>query len=556
VKFEKNKIFKAYPQDKRAFRVAVECRDTLRASSRKSSICVALVMFQNPFFLIILFSMLLAGNLRAEPGSSTPAGSKATLSEKSNSHLDLVVTQTGFSASEYVSEKELKFQNVCSEFAKFLTNNRGLWGTGPFRKVVCFSDGATVPKSPRSWRLEITGNSENKKFDIFFIDASGASQLESTLSLETELTPTALLSVKRTRAMIAAVLTLGMPFRSIVKKTAINQDSTFKLQGFQLSDLPPPETSLQIFSLNRTRGLWLPKVVGTAEINQDAGAQLSYKVSLFDPTVGGNGRDKLAKGIYYLQQSENRDEERSRVESALKQDLSGFLKKLVTFARAVYIGGRYGQPLGRSKGVLSQAATVGVFGEFRGGLFQGIKFNYDAIPLQETVIESAEQKFSWSRIQLGYGFGRRFNNILFNWIDLTPKIGVTSMEYSQGASDLSGDLGFEFKLQKAPTLGAEIGIEKRTPYFLARLWSSGSYSVGILQKDKKYKSSSVRVGFDVYRDLFALGSIKVALLGFGAGDASTFTRSVTDAEIQADPNLVTNLKYQSVYAGGGLTLTW
>ena len=514
-------------------------------------------MLQVPLILMLLSTLLSAGYVHAETlPVNPPTASKIASTGKGKSHLDLVVTQTGFSASEYVSEKELKFQNVCMEFAKFFTNNRGLWGTGPFREVVCSPDGAAVPKSPRSWRLEISGDSANKKFDMFFIDALGASQLESTLSLETELTPTALLSVKRTRAMIAAVLTLGMPFRSIVKKSAINQDSTFKLQGFQLADLPPPETSLQIFSLNRTRGLWFPKVVGTAEINQDVRVPLSYKVSLFDPTVGGSGRGKLAKGIYYLQQSENRDEERSRVESALKQDLGGFLKKLVTFARAVYIGGRYGQPLGRSKGVLSQAATVGVFGEFRGGLFQGIKFNYDAIPLQETVIESAEQKFSWSRIQLGYGFGRRFNNILFNWIDLTPKIGVTSMEYSQGGSDLSGDLGFEFKLQKAPTLGAEIGIEKRTPYFLARLWSSGSYSVGILQKDKKYKSSSVRVGFDVYRDLFALGSIKVALLGFGAGDASTFTRSVTDAEIQADPNMVTNLKYQSVYAGGGLTLTW
>ena len=152
-----------------------------------------------------------------------------------------------------------------------------------------------------------------------------------------------------------------------MKKSAVNQDSTFKFQGFQLSDLPPPESSLQIFSLNRTRGLWLPKVVGTAEINQDAGVPLSYKVSLFDPTASSTARGKLAKGVYYLQQSENRDEERARVESALKQDLSGFLKKLVTFARAVYIGGRYGQPLGRSKGILSQAATVGVFGEFRGG---------------------------------------------------------------------------------------------------------------------------------------------------------------------------------------------
>ena len=514
------------------------------------------MVFQILTKLIFFGGLLLADHLQAQPDASAQAAAKKSPAVKSKSHLDLVVIQTGFSATDYVSEKELKFQDVCSEFAKFLVNNRGLWGSGPFRKVTCFPDGSSVPKSPRSWRLEITGDSTKKKFDMFFVDASGAAQVESTLTLETELTPTALLSVKRTRAMIAAVLTLGLPFRSIIKKSAVGQDSTFKLQGFQLPDLPPPETSLQIFSLNRTRGIWLPKVVGTAEVNQDAGAPLSYKVSLFDPASGVGFRGKPQGGIFYLQQSENRDEERSRVEAALKQDLGGFLKKLIGFARAVYIGGRYGQPLGRSKGVLAQAGTLGVFGEFRGGLFQGVKFNYDAIPLQTTMIESTEQKFSWSRVQLGYGFGRRFNNILFNWIDLTPKIGVTSMEYSQGASDLTGDLGFEFKLQKAPTLGAEIGIEKRTPFFLARLWSAGSYSVGILQKDKKYKSSSVRVGFDVYRDLFALGSIKVALLGFGAGDASTFTRSASDAELEADPNIVTNLKYQSVYAGAGLTLTW
>jgi len=506
--------------------------------------------------LIFLSGFLVASNLRAQPDASVQSGSKASPAIKSKSHLDLVVVQTGFPVTDYVAEKELKFQDVCSEFGKFLTNNRGLWGSGPFRKVTCFPEGSSVPKSPKSWRLEITGDSTKKKFDMFFVDAQGAGQVESTLTLETELTPTALLSVKRTRAMIAAVLTLGLPFRSIIKKSSVSQDSTFKLQGFQLQDLPPPETSLQIFSLNRTRGIWLPKVVGTAEVEQDAGAPLSYKVSLFDPVSSGSNRGKSSAGIFYLQQSENRDEERARLESALKQDLGGFLKKLIGFARSVYIGGRYGQPLGRSKGVLAQAATVGVFGEFRGGLFQGVKFNYDAIPLQTTTIDSTEQKFSWSRVQLGYGFGRRFNNFLFNWIDLTPKIGVTSMEYSQGASDLTGDLGFEFKLQKAPTLGAELGIEKRTPFFLARLWSAGSYSVGILQKDKKYKSSSVRVGFDVYRDLFALGSIKVAALGFGAGDASTFTRSVSDAELEADPNIVTNLKYQSIYAGGGLTLTW
>jgi hypothetical protein len=265
-------------------------------------------------------------------------------------------------------------------------------------------------------------------------------------------------------------------------------------------------------------------------------------------------RSKSKRAIFYLQQSEGREEERERLSSAIKSDLGGFLKKFLGIARAVYLGGRFGQPLGKTEGVLSKAATVGVFGEFRAGLLQGVKFNYDLIPEVKSSSTSTSQKFSWSRMQLGYGFGQRFNNILFNWIDLTPKLGITNLEFVQGESDVTGDLGFNFKLQKAPTVGAELGIEKRTPYFLARLWTYGSYSVGMLQVDKKYRSTSIRLGFDVYRDLFSMGSVKLALLGFGASDATVFSRTATDEELEKDPNLVTNLKYQSIYGGGGLTV--
>ncbi len=505
---------------------------------------------------IILFLIL----FRAAPvvGQSASAKQPAGLATKRgpSTHLDLLIVQSGFQASDYVGSKSVNFVDVCASFGKLLVNNRGLWGTGPFRKFRCALDDGSLAPIPRSWMLKITGDSSQKKFEVFFIDGSGVATLQSDLTLETELTPIVLLGVKRTRSIIGAYLSLGLPFRSIVRQAAVSHEGVIKLPGEKLVDLPPPEAALRIFSLNRSKGLWIPVVVGSAEFDDDDPAALQYKVSISDPARLASLRSKSKGAIFYLQQSEGRDDERERLSSAIKSDLGGFLKKFLSIARAVYLGGRFGQPLGKSKGVLAKAATAGVFGEFRAGLLQGVKFNYDLIPEVKSVSNSTSQKFKWSRVQLGYGFGRRFNTFLFNWIDLTPKLGVTNLEFVQGASDLTGDLGFNFKLQRAPTLGAEVGIEKRTPYFLARLWTYGSYSVGMLQVDKKYRSTSIRVGFDVYRDLFSLGPIKIALLGFGAGDATTFTRSVSDAELEQDPNLVTNLKYQSIYGGGGLTLTW
>ena len=506
--------------------------------------------------LIIIFWIFVqtAPVMGQSAGAKRPAGSM--IKRESGTHLDLLIVQAGFSASDYVGSKTVNFTDVCASFGKLLVNNRGLWGTGPFRKFRCALDDGSTQPIPRSWTLKISGDSNQKKFEIFFIDGSGVATLQSDLTLETELTPIVLLGVKRTRSIIGAHLSLGLPFRSIVRQAAISHEGVIKLAGDKLSDLPPPEFPLRIFALNRSKGLWLPVVFGSAEFDNDDPAALQYKINVTDPARLAALRSKSKRAIFYLQQSEGRDEERERLNAAIKSDLGGFLKKFLSIARAVYLGGRFGQPLGKATGVLSKASTVGVFGEFRAGLLQGVKFNYDLIPEVKASTDSTTQKFKWSRIQLGYGFGRRFNNILFNWIDLTPKLGVTSLEFVQGGSDVTGDLGFNFTLQRAPTLGAELGIEKRTPYFLARLWSYGSYSVGMLQVDKKYRSTSIRVGFDVYRDLFSMGSVKLALLGFGASDATVFSRTASDTELEKDPNLVTNLKYQSIYGGGGLTLTW
>jgi hypothetical protein len=88
------------------------------------------------------------------------------------------------------------------------------------------------------------------------------------------------------------------------------------------------------------------------------------------------------------------------------------------------------------------------------------------------------------------------------------------------------------------------------------MWTYASYSLGVIQLDKNYKSTSVRVGLDLYRDLFALGSIKVALLGFAAGDSTGFSKSATAAQLEENPETVTAVNYKSLFAGAGLTLTW
>ena len=220
------------------------------------------------------------------------------------------------------------------------------------------------------------------------------------------------------------------------------------------------------------------------------------------------------------------------------------------------MGARYGLPLQNSKGVLASAKMLGVFGEFRGGILSGLRLNYDEIPTQVAKTEDGRDEFSWSRFQLGYGFGFRFPYLMMNWIDISPKLGATNFFLKHTPESGAGIDGYDFRLQRAPTIGLEIGIEKRTNLFLLRLWGYGSYSVGILPIDKKYKSSSLRSGIDIYRELFDWKATKLAILIFSSLDQSQYTRMTSEEELTSNPNLTTEVKFGSLFGGGGITLTW
>ena len=105
-------------------------------------------------------------------------------------------------------------------------------------------------------------------------------------------------------------------------------------------------------------------------------------------------------------------------------------------------------------------------------------------------------------------------------------------------------------------MGVEIGLEKRTNAFLVRLWGYGSYSLGVLPIDKEYKSTTLRGGIDVYKELIDWKAVKLAVLLFTTMDRNQYTRLLSDEELANNPNMTTEVKYGSLLAGGGITLTW
>lgn len=211
--------------------------------------------------------------------------------------------------------------------------------------------------------------------------------------------------------------------------------------------------------------------------------------------------------------------------------------------------------MGKGEGVFAKAPLIGIFGEFRGGLLAGMHIYYDVIPKLQGKNELVSEQFSWSRFQAGYGFGRAFDNPIVNWVDLMPKIGVTNLDLISTPTANSKSQPYTFKLNNAPTIGLELGVERRSEKKLIRLWAYGSYGLGVLL-DKKIKTTGIRLGADFYRELASFGTTKFAALLFSAYDSTSFKKTLTAADQKIDPSAVSEIKYNSFFLGGGMAITW
>lgn len=466
--------------------------------------------------------------------------------------LDLTIELVDFPAVEIVKGLSVNFQSACQSFGKLLSGNRGLWGSGPFQNISCQAvlGGAEVKKkSSTPWRLSVSGDVQQKKFEIYLRSAGGQESLQAAYRVKTEVGPLGLMMSDETKSLIAFYLTQSLPFRSAIPANAMGAPAvkitgpSGPLQGANLA------RDMQVFGLTRVDDLWQAVPIQSAKMRPNGSGTYEWIVDKINPS----SQLKLNE-FYFLQQFKNRQEILQKTDELIRKRSSSFFEKYLNIGRSAYVGARYGFPI-RAQGVLQKAPLIGIFGDFRSGILSGLKVNYDMIPKQRYSDDESDVEFNWSRFQLGYSFVKRLNNRILNSVDVTPRLGVTSLTYKLGLT--SGDqAASDFNLSRSPTIGLEAAAESINNYFRLRLWAFASASMGVLLIDKNYASSSYRLGFDVYRQIFSFKTLKVAALGFSLYESTRISKNGSDDDFPEDGTLLRQVILNSSFLGGGVTLTW
>jgi len=501
----------------------------------------------------LLFSA--RGFSKPEPAQSKATASASGFNTSTPGFLDLLIELRGAPATETIDDKVLKFSEVCQRFGKLLTKNNGLWGTGPFQSARCQDDKKNSSASYQ-WKLVATAGSDSTSFQIFYQGPAGRQALaQSEYKIKSSVSPLKLMNEPRYATLIAAYLSFGLPFRSVISAQSLKIGADLRLLGTALPDVPAPTEPLEIFTLRRSGQVWQMTAAAHAENVSGANPQ-KWIIRSIATAAKDSLADSVSKDFYFIHQATGREATATRLDDTLKYDLESLLGKILGVARSAYIGGRFGMPMGKGEGVFAKAPLIGFFGEFRGGLLAGMHLYYDVIPKQSFTGPEYSEDFSLSRFQTGYGFGRSLDSSIINWIDVMPKLGVTTLDLSSKPNANSTRQAYTFKLGNAPTVGVEFGAEKRTKEFLARFWAYGTYSLGVAVLDKKVKTTSLRFGFDLYRELMNLGPIKIAALGFSAADSTLFKKTLSAEELTKDGGEIDTIKYHSFFLGGGIAMTW
>lgn len=150
---------------------------------------------------------------------------------------------------------------ACSKFGSFLTQNRGIWGSGPFRTAICRlepgseanSDDKTssaVSEKDWTWKLDITVEKEMKRFEIFYRDKDGKASKESEYFLKTEVDLMNLLTKPKFASLIAAYLSVGLPMRTAILGSVLKKNGSVILPGYKKTTLEPSKDPVQIYALS------------------------------------------------------------------------------------------------------------------------------------------------------------------------------------------------------------------------------------------------------------------------------------------------------------------
>jgi hypothetical protein len=339
-------------------------------------------------------------------------------------------------------------------------------------------------------------------------------------------------------------LNLRLPFCFKIKDFNLVTGSQLKLGGSSLEEIKPEDLELNIFSLSRNKELWKTRLLAVGELDL-SGSNVLLAVKEMKESDLENGFGGLAHF------KRDRKELSTNVDELLKSRIKLDFLGVLTSMRMGYSGFRFASPIGGGSGAFLAASSAGILTELRGGVLSGTRIYYDWVPKVDVKVQTGSESLSMSRLQLGYAYGFPINSSVINWFDVMPKLGISSVNYEVNTrADFSPPSTFAFKINNAPALGVELGVERRNEQLTARAWLFGNYSLGVSQLENNNKASIVKFGLDLFRDVGEFSDIKVAALTFLYRETTTIEK-----DAKAD-QAASSLRYNSMLAGAGLVLSW
>lgn len=446
---------------------------------------------------------------------------------------------------ETIANTEKSFDEVCESFGRYFISNQGLWGTGGFDGYSCSKK--VSPKRPRTnlWRLKISRSHEKSRFEISYYDKiSEKSYVQVVYEIDSSLGTLRLMHEERYAKLLAAYLNLRLPFCFKITDYNLAAGSQLKLSGSSLEEIKPKDLELNIFSLSRKKELWKTSLLAVGELDLSDG-----NVLLAVKEVKGSDSQSGIEGLAHFKK--DRKEFAANVDTLLKSRIRLDFLGILTSMRMGYSGLRFASPIGGGSGAFLAASSLGILTELRGGVLSGARIYYDWSPKVDVKTQTGSESLSMSRLQLGYAYGFPINSSIINWFDVMPKLGISSVNYVVNTrADFSPPATYIFKINNAPALGVELGVERRNEQLTARAWLFGNYSLGVSQLESNNKASIVKLGLDLFRDVGDFSAVKVAALTFLYRETTTIEK-----DAKAD-QAASSLRYNSLLAGAGLVLSW
>ena len=435
------------------------------------------------------------------------------------------------------------FGDACPVLAAAFSNVTPGIGFAPFSSVKCESN-KPASRYIGLWNLHIKTNLLGTKFEVY--DLSGQDPvLVATYFLPLTTKVFHAIANQSAAQAIAWRILREMPFLGIVSaETVKSARSLFA----EIGNLPKSAYAAPLVIYIRLPSVdpsvFRVRVVGHAKyVNTVNGrAEWSFKtVPGFVPKVND---------MFFIHSADYAPSSLERLSESLHPLTKPFEQAFYNLVASGYFGLRYGRSLTKGEPLLT-SDLLGFFYESRGGLISGFRFNHDRAPIKNVNTSSAVASFGWSRTQVGLGFGRNLDVPLISWIDVMPRIGVTSLTLKK--QDLANeDLSYSMIVKNALCTGIEIGIENRATKFLIRGWGLVNYSFS----SKLAKTTSVfqyRTGLDIFRDAGNISKyVKFKGLGFFTYESNTIKNT---SKVKVD-NAVEELRFPNLYVGLGAVLAW